>query len=147
LTEGPVSMEKLRLCRYRRFANCERAFTLLEVMIAVSIMAIALVTLLGSQTRSLSLATEARFNVVGPMLASLKLAEVEARLVEPVSGAGTFGEDFLRYSWEMVVEEATFDTLNILSEMKKPLQKVVLTVRWDDTPFSYTVTYCGRLLD
>lgn len=140
-------MDILRSFLGCRFGACERAFTLLEVMIAVSIMAIALVTLLGSQSRSLSLATEARFNVIGPMLASLKLAEVEAGLVEPVDGAGNFGDDFPKYSWEMVVEEATFDTLKILSEMKKPLQKVVLTVRWEDTPFSYTVTYCGRLLD
>ena len=37
-------------------------FTLLEVMIAVAIIAIALMAVLGSQTQGLSLAGESRFN-------------------------------------------------------------------------------------
>jgi general secretion pathway protein I len=122
----------------------KEAFTLLEVMIAVSIIAIALVALLGSQARSLSNATEAHFNIVAPMLASGKLAELEAGKNAPVNDEGDFGDDFPGYSWKIQTENATFDNLEALTELEKPLQKVELTVLWSETKFSYLLTYYGR---
>ncbi len=124
----------------------DRAFTLLEVMIAVSIIAITLVTLLGSQSRSLTHATEAQFNVVAPMLASLKLAEVERGVVAMENDDGDFGEDFPGYSWKMAVQIAAFENHQDLAGMKKPLQRVELTVRWSTTPYSYVLTYYGQRL-
>ncbi len=123
-----------------------RAFTLLEVMIAVSIIAITLVTLLGSQSRSLTHATEAQFNVVAPMLASLKLAEVERGVVAMENDDGDFGEDFPGYSWKMAVQIAAFENHQDLAGMKRPLQRVELTVRWGTTPYSYALTYYGQRL-
>jgi general secretion pathway protein I len=140
-------MRKSRVYHLCRPAISDRAFTLLEVMIAVSIIAIALVTLLSSQSRSLSHATEAQFNTVAPMLASLKLAEVEREIITATNDEGDFGKDFSGYKWKMVVEAATFDKPKALKEMEKPLQKIVLTVRWNETPYSYTLTYYGRLLN
>lgn len=128
-------------------AGTERAFTLLEVMIAVSIIAISLVTLLGSQSRSLSHATEAQFNVVAPMLASLKRAELESGTIVAANDEGDFGEDFSKYSWKMEVEDAVFDTPEALAQMEMPLQRVALTVSWNDTPYSYTLTFYGRWLN
>ena len=49
-------------------------FTLLEVMVAISILAIALVAVFGSQSQSLSLANEAKFNTTAPFLAQSKMA-------------------------------------------------------------------------
>ncbi|EKD40069.1 MAG: hypothetical protein ACD_75C00185G0004 [uncultured bacterium] len=122
----------------------DRAFTLLEVMIAVAIIAIAMVTLLGSQARSLSHATEAHFNVVAPMLASLKLAEMAGGVIPAVNDDGDFGEDFSGYKWKMEVEDAEFATSEVLGALTEPLQKVELTVWWSDTPYSYTITSYGR---
>jgi general secretion pathway protein I len=116
-------------------------------MIAVSIIALALVTLLGSQSRSLSHATEAQFNVTAPMLASLKLAEVEARIVVAENGDGDFGEDFPGYTWKMVVEDATFDGPEVLADLEKPLQRVELTVVWNELPYSFSLTSYGRWRD
>jgi general secretion pathway protein I len=128
------------------FPGNARAFTLLEVMIAVSIIAVTLVTLLGSQSRSLSLASEAQFNVVAPLLASLKLAEVERGVVAMENDEGDFGEDFAGYRWEMAVEGAIFENLQDLAAMKRPLQRVELTVRWSAAPYSYVLTYYGQSL-
>jgi general secretion pathway protein I len=127
-----------------RFLDNDRAFTLLEVMIAVSIIAITLVTLLGSQSRSLSQATEAQFSVVAPMLASLKLAEVERGVVAMENDDGDFGADFPGYSWKMAVQIAAFEDHQDLANLKRPLQRVELTVRWSTTPYSYALTYYGQ---
>ncbi len=137
----PVSMHDLS--RSSGFGNKE-AFTLLEVMIAVSIIAIALVALFGSQARSLSNATEAQFNIVAPMLASGKLAELEAGTVAPGNEEGDFGDDFPGYNWKIQTENATFDNIEGLTKLEKPLQKVEVTVLWSETKFSYLLTYYGR---
>jgi len=50
-------------------------FTLLEVMIAISILAIALTVLLGNQGQSLRLAEESRFAFTASLLMREKLAE------------------------------------------------------------------------
>ena len=124
-----------------------RAFTLLEVMIAVSIMAIALVALFGSQSKSLSNATEAQFNIVAPMLASGKLAELKGAGDAPGSDNGDFGEDFPGYIWKLETEDASFDSvdgLTSLAKLENPLKKLELTVSWTGTKFSYALTYYGR---
>ncbi len=138
-SSGPDSTSSLNLVR-----GDNRAFTLLEVMVAVAILAIALVALFGSQSRSLSHATEAHFNIVAPMLASGKLAELEAGKAAPVNDEGDFGEDFPGYSWKVETERATFDTPEALTKLEKPLEKVQLTVLWSESKFSYTLTYYGR---
>lgn len=123
----------------------DRAFTLLEVMVAVAIIAIALVTLFGSQSRSLSYASEAQFNIVAPMLASLKLAEVERGVVEGSAGEGDFGEDFVGYNWKMETKDAELDLQTPL-KLKKPLQKISLTVLRNGSPFTYTLTSYGQMV-
>ena len=132
-----------------RYTGClllvnRRAFTLLEVMIAVSIMAIALVALFGSQSRSLSHATEAHFNIVAPMLAAGKLAEIKSGNALMTNDDGDFGEEFPGYSWKIETENASFDSPEALTKLAKPLQKIELTVLWNETPYNYTLTYYGR---
>ncbi len=129
------------------FRSDNRAFTLLEVMIAVSIIAIALVALFGSQSKSLSNATEANFNILAPMLASGKLAELKGAENAPSNDEGDFGEEFPGYTWKLDTEEATFDNIDTLANLAKledPLKKLELTVLWTGTKFSYTLTYYGR---
>ncbi|MCP4339394.1 MAG: prepilin-type N-terminal cleavage/methylation domain-containing protein [Desulfobulbaceae bacterium] len=131
-------------CRSWSFWGNGQAFTLLEVMIAVSIIAIALVALFGSQSRSLSNATEAHFNVIAPMLASGKLAELQSEDVAPNNDEGDFGDEFPGYSWKIETENARFDNPEALANLEKPLQKVELTVLWSETNFNYSLTYYGR---
>ncbi len=88
----------------------------------------------------------AQFNIVAPMLASLKLAEVERGVVPMENDEGDFGEDFSGYRWKMVVEVAALENHQDLAGMKRPLQRVELTVRWSTTPYSYALTYYGQRL-
>lgn len=126
--------------------HTEKAFTLLEVMIAISILAIALVALFGSQSRSLSQATEAHFNNVAPMLAYLKLAEIQSGLVPLENDEGEFLDDFSDYSWKIEVSDALLQSFETLENLKEPLQQVTLTVSWGETIFTYSLTHYERPL-
>ena len=84
-------------------------FTLLEVMISVAILAIALVSVYGSQSQSLSMANEAKFNTTAALLAQAKIAEIEAyKEGDLSSSSGDFGEDFPDYFWDLVVGDVPF---------------------------------------
>ncbi|PHR28779.1 MAG: hypothetical protein COA36_05635 [Desulfotalea sp.] len=124
----------------------EKAFTLLEVMIAVSIIAIALVALFGSQSRSLSLATEAHFNNVAPMLASIKLAELQSGIISLQDDEGNFTDDFSDYHWKIEVSDAPTESFEALKDLQDPLLQIILTVSWSTTKYTYTLTYYERSL-
>ena len=105
------------------------AFTLLEVMIAVTIIAIVLVAVFGSQSQSLSLANEAKFNTAAALLAQWKMAEVETgNDLELSSTSGDFGEDFQEYQWELNVSEVPLSGTGGIEYLKQ----VDVTVRWGD---------------
>jgi len=90
----------------------EKGFTLLEVMIAMSILAITLVVVFQSQSQSISMAGRARFETTASLLAQSKMAEIEAANPENVvSDSGDFGDDFPDYSWQVDVMETEIDVL------------------------------------
>jgi general secretion pathway protein I len=113
--------------------NCSSpsGFSLLEVMIATAIIAIALVAALGSQSQSVSLANEAKFATTVAFLAQKKMAELEAKDAKDLSSdGGDFGEDFPGYRWESEVTEVTLEGFEEASEYMK---KVALTLYWGDS--------------
>ena len=113
--------------------HSQGGFTFLEVMVAVAIIAIAFVTLIGSQSQSVSVATDSRFYVTATLLAQEKLAELEsADFDELFSEEGDFGEDFPRYSWKSEVNILTEGDTGI-EEMGDILKSVDLTVRLGDS--------------
>ena len=114
-------------------------FTLLEVMIAVAILAITLVTLFGSQSRSLSHATETSFNTRASLLAAAKMAEIEGGVTAIADAEGDFGADFAGYSWKITVDEAALTGMEALAGLERPLQRVSLEVRWVETKYIYTL--------
>ena len=83
-------------------------FTLLEVMVSLSIIAIALTALLATQSQSLSLAGEAKFSTTAALLAQSKMAEFEGvNAEEMMSDSGDFGEDFPDYFWDVSIQEVS----------------------------------------
>jgi len=104
-------------------------FTLLEVMVAMAIIAIALTAVLGSQSQSLSLASEAKFSTTATFLAQGKMAEIEAEKPENfTSDTGDFGEDFSGYRWDLRVSDVTFDEPEGVSDH---LKQIDLTISWE----------------
>lgn len=106
-----------------------RGFTLLEVMVAMAIIAIALTAVLGSQSQSLSLASEAKFSTTAALLAQSKMAEIEAEKPEDLtSDSGDFGEDYPGYRWDKSVNDVTFDEPEGVSDY---LKRIDLIISWE----------------
>lgn len=81
-------------------------FTLLEVMVALSIISIVLVSLLVSQSHSVSILDETKFNTTAALLAQKKISDIELiKGDELTSDEGDFGEDFPNYFWEVNVQD------------------------------------------
>ncbi len=126
-------------------------FTLLEVMIAVAIIAIALTTLLGSQSQSVSMANEAKFNTMAALLAQSKMAEVELAGFENLeSDQGDFGENFSGYHWQIKVSRVNFDAFEaVLNPEAKQnvnvgdyLKQVDLAILWGESgQFQYQLRF------
>ena len=109
--------------------NCtNKGFTLLEVMIAVAIIAIALTTLLGSQSQSVFFANSARFETMATLLAQSKMSEITIQTADSLSSdSGDFGEDYPGYAWESTVSDISIEGLGAISDY---LKQIDLTVTW-----------------
>ncbi len=120
----PFGSSVMKLNRQRN----TRGFTLLEVMIAVAVLAIALVSLLGSQSQTISVATDARFDTVAALLAQEKMAEIRLLDFEQVeSDSGTFEEGFSEFSWSTEVLQVLEDDIAI-PDTDGMLKQVILIV-------------------
>ena len=77
-----------------------KGFTLLEVMIAMAILAIVLVTVFHSQSQSIAMANESRAMTTLALLAQSRMAEVEGQQnLSTGQTSGIFGDDFPNYTW------------------------------------------------
>ena len=82
--------------------NNDRGFTLLEVMVAVAILAIALVAILKANVQSLDTLAATREGTTASLLAASKMAEVEAVGAADWSDfQGDFGEDYPSFNWKV----------------------------------------------
>jgi len=103
-------------------------FTLLEVMVAVALIAIALTTLLGSQAQSVSFANSAKFETTAALLAQSKMSEIVMQETTALSGgSGDFGEDYPGYAWESTVSDISIEGIENISDY---LKQIDLTLTW-----------------
>jgi len=112
-------------------------FTLLEVLIAMAIMAIVLVSVYRLHSQTLSMATANRFYTQAPMLAQSKMAQLEAASAEMVSGdSGDFGEKFPGYSWSVTTEDVSTEALG---EVAGDLKRIDVTVTLNENEYEYSI--------
>lgn len=118
----------------------EAGFTLLEVMIAVGLIAIGLTAMLGNQSQSVSLANEAKFNTSAAFLAQSKLAELEfVPAAELNDDSGDFGEDFPGFRWAVTINDVDIEGAD---EVADYLQQVNLALTWGEKgQYKYYVRY------
>jgi type II secretion system protein I len=84
--------------------NRANGFTLMEVMIAMAILAIALVAVFQLQSQSISMSTDSRFMTTAALLAQSKMVEAEAgSTLDNHSEDGDFGTDYPQYTWHLEV--------------------------------------------
>ena len=121
---------------YRVSSIARRAtgFTLLEVMVAMAIMAIVLVSVYRMHSQTLAMNTANRFYTQAPMLAQGKLAQLATGSSEIIAGdSGDLGEKFPGYSWSVAVEEVSSEALG---EVANDLKQIDLTVSYNEYVYS-----------
>ena len=103
--------------------NCSRGFTLLEVLIALLILAMSLTVLLSSQTFSMAAAGRSRDITVATLLARSKMIDIEQKLIHDgfttgtVEDAGDFKEEGEpRATWHYKVTEVELD-LSLITDL------------------------------
>jgi general secretion pathway protein I len=99
-------------CPRRIRKDGKKGFTLLEVMIAMTILAIALVALSRSQSQSLAVTGGSREETTLCLLAQSKMAEMESgTALSTSSDKGDFGTDFPDIAWESRVSDSAIQNL------------------------------------
>ncbi|MGD9136235.1 MAG: prepilin-type N-terminal cleavage/methylation domain-containing protein [Desulfobacterales bacterium] len=112
-------------------------FTLLEVMVAMAIMAIVLVSVYRMHTQTLTMNSAARFYTQAPMLAQSKLAQLEAEPSSIITGdSGDFGDKFPGYSWSITTDEVSSE---VLGEIGADLKRIDMMVSFNTDEYTYNV--------
>ena len=115
----------------------KKGFTLLEVMVALSIIAIVLVSVYKMQAQTVSMNNEVRFYATAPMLAEIKMAEIETESLEDIGDdSGDYGEKFPDYRWNIVVDDVESTALGNIA---KDLKKIDLLISFNNDEFTYNL--------
>jgi general secretion pathway protein I len=105
-------------------------FTLLEVLVAVAIVAIALVTFMGLHLRSLDATIRAQDLSTAVLLAQAKMATM-GEFPETGQEQGTFeGPELARFQWATAVTEHTLDAVD--GGQAVTVRHLEVTVSWAD---------------
>ena len=120
-----------------RIEHRARGFTLLEVMVAMAVMAIVLVSVYRMHSQTLTMSTANRFYTQAPLLAQSKLAQLESGGSEIIAGdSGNFGEEFPGYTWNVNVDEVSSEALG---EVANDLKRIDLMVSYNNNEYTYNV--------
>jgi len=139
----PVTSDKQPATRGQRPATSNQppvtrnGFTLLEVMVAMAIMAIVLVSVYRMHSQTLAMNTANRFYTQAPMLARSKLAQLETGASGIItSDSGDFGDKFPGYSWNVSTEEVAIEALG---EVAKDFKRIDLSVSFNNNEYVYNI--------
>jgi general secretion pathway protein I len=97
-----------------------KGFTLLEIMIALAIMAGVILTVINSFNYHLSIAARDREETIAILLARAKLEDPDFRKLEKAEGS--FAPDRPEIGWETEITPSEIPGIN----------RLTLTVNWDD---------------
>ena len=119
------------------FSRTASGFTLFEVMIALAVMSIVLVSVYRMHSQSLTMNTAARFYTLAPLLAQNKMAELETLSSEGFpDDSGDFGEQYPGYSWRTSLSDVSSE---VLGEVADDLKRVDLTISYNNDQFSHNI--------
>jgi len=117
----------------------EAGFTLLEVMVALAILAIGLTVLYSSQSRSLFVAGISDFTVTSAGLGSTRMAEILSEDSSERLLSGDFGPPYDGYSWRAVFENSDNAAGLIPPGAAANLERIDLTITDSRRDESFTM--------
>ncbi len=113
-------------------------FSLVEVMAALMVIAIALPAIYKMHSQTLFMEGISRFDTISPVLASMKLAEIEtSNLKDQGDDSGDFGDQHPGYAWSVLMEDVESETLKSDGPILKKIT-VRISRNNDDNSFSLT---------
>ena len=114
-------------------------FTLLEIMVAMAIIAIVLVAVYKMHHQTIDMNNAASFHTRAPLLAQKKIAEIKSRTLDNIADdEGGFGENFADYHWKMTVEDVESE---LLGDAARRLKKVDMTVSHGQDEMTYQIRH------
>ena len=97
-----------------------KGFTLLEIMVAISILVLVLVTVFKMHIQTLAMHNAARFQTAAPLLAQKKITEIETETIDAlVSGSGDCGDRFPGYTWKVSIDDVQSEILGTVADNLK----------------------------
>jgi len=114
----------------------EGGFTLMEVMVAVAVVAIALVAVYRMHSQTLFMDARGRFDTVATLLAGQKLADIDTLdLNDLIGDSGDFDDAYPGYTWQIQSEDVVSD---LFKEDGPVLKRITVTIRSGDDAFHLT---------
>ncbi len=122
-----------------RAHRLEHGFTLLEVMVAMAVLAIAMTAIYRMQAQTMTMSAQARFYSLAPQLAKGKLSELERLGLKDVTDdSGDFGTDYPSYNWSVRMEDLPSD---LLKDKKYHLIRIEVTISQNEAETYQLQTY------
>ncbi|MBI5406783.1 MAG: type II secretion system minor pseudopilin GspI [Nitrospirae bacterium] len=93
-----------------RIIHNAHGFTLLEVMVALLIIATSFIVLLHSRNQSVIAADYARHMTIATLLATEKMGEMEQGRIDTTGeDSGNFGEDYPEFIWRTAISDTPYE--------------------------------------
>ena len=132
-------------CFFRWTLSKSAGFTLLEMMVAVCVIAIALTSVYKLHAQTIRLNTIARFDTIAPLLAQERMALIDTQKIEDVADdSGEFEDGFEKYTYNVVVEETPSEFLETSADLGKDsgliLKKITIEIAGKENGQTYRVS-------
>jgi general secretion pathway protein I len=116
-----------------------KGFTLLEVMVSVSIIAIVLVSILRLQGQSITMNETIRFYTIAPFLADSKISEIKLNPSNfDLSSSGDFGDVYPGYAWNIQIEEIK---INVIESPELTLKKIDVFINLNNDELKFSIRH------
>jgi general secretion pathway protein I len=111
-------------------------FTLLEVMVALGIMAIVLMSVYRLQSQTVAMSIESRFSTQATLLARSALNRFEESPERQfTTRQGDFGREYPGYQWKITVEDAPSAALG--RDISRDMKRIDVLVTLNNGEYSY----------
>ena len=95
-----------------RYTVRKAGFTLLEIMVALAIIATVFLSIFKMHTQTVSMTASTQFNAIAPILTNDRLAEILLQLPDELSDdSGDFGDAHAGYNWKITVQDVESEDL------------------------------------